>query len=81
MSTFTFCQVTQQLPIELKQVIWKLSRPPTFEEWMDSINTILWDTHRVVVSDLPDEPFVDYYEDSLTPQDVVDIMVEDAFLF
>jgi hypothetical protein len=82
MSFPAFYQVTQELPNELKQVIWKLSqRPPSFNEWMDSINTILWNTHEVEVGDLPDQPFVDYHEEGLEPQDVVDIMIEDAFLF
>ena len=82
MSFPAFYQATQELPNELKQVIWKLSqRPPTFNEWMDSINTILWNTHEVEVGDLPDQPFVDYHEEGYTPRDVVDIMLEDAFLF
>jgi len=82
MSFPAFYQATQELPNELKQVIWKLSqRPPSFNEWMDSINTILWNTHEVEVGDLPDQPFVDYHEEGLEPQDVVDIMIEDAFLF
>jgi len=82
MSFSAFYQVTQELPNELKQVIWKLSRePPTFEQWMRAINDILMETYQVEVGDLPDQPFVDYHEEGLEPQDVVDIMVEDEFIF
>jgi hypothetical protein len=53
----------------------------TFEEWLDTVNAILMDVHGVEISDLADEPFVDYYEDGLEPRDVVDIMVESALVF
>jgi len=53
----------------------------TFEQWMRAINTILMNTHQVEIGDLPDQPFVDYHEDGLEPQDVVKIMVEEDFIF
>jgi len=53
----------------------------TFEEWLNTINVILMDAHGVEVIDLADEPFVDYYDDGLEPQDVVDIMVDGALSF
>jgi hypothetical protein len=53
----------------------------TFEAWLDSINTILFETHGVEVEDLADEPFMDYYDDGLEPRDVVDIMLESALVF
>jgi hypothetical protein len=81
MSLFAFCQATRELPNELKQVIWKLSRRPTFDEWMDFINTILVNTHNVEIGDMSDQPFMDYYEEGYEPQDVVDIMIEDALFF
>ena len=72
----------QELPNELQDFILKLSRePPTFDQWMESINTILMETHQIEVGDLPDQPFVDYHEEGLEPQDVVNIMLEDEFFF
>jgi hypothetical protein len=53
----------------------------TFEEWLNTINEILMDTHGVEVCDLADEPFVDYYDDGLEPRDVVDIMVNGVLGF
>jgi hypothetical protein len=81
MSFSAFYQVTQELPNELKQVIWKLSSETPFERWMRAINTILVETHQVEIGDLPDQPFVDYHEEGLEPQDVVNIMLEDDFIF
>jgi hypothetical protein len=81
MSLASFCQITQQLPNELKQVIWKLSRETPFERWMRAINDILMETYQVEIGDLPDQPFVDYHEEGLEPQDVVNIMIEDEFIF
>ena len=81
MSFTAFYQVTQELPNELKETIWKLSRETPFERWMRDINTILMETYQVEVGDLPDQPFVDYHEEGLEPQDVVNIMIEDEFIF
>ena len=72
----------QELPNELQDFILKLSRePPTFEMWLGSINTILMDTHQIQIGDLPDQPFIDFYDEGLDPHDVVDIMLEDEFIF
>lgn len=59
----------------------KKGKMATFEAWLDSINTILFETHGVEVEDLADEPFMDYYDDGLEPRDVVDIMLESALVF
>jgi hypothetical protein len=50
-----------------------------FYVWMSNINALLFSDHGFVVEDLPDEPFRDYYEDRLTPSDVVDIMITNMF--
>ena len=72
-----FCQVTKSLPSIAQEMIWNLALDPTFESWMESINNLLLATHGVEVSDMPDEPFRDYYDDNLTHEEVVTIMVED----
>ena len=79
-----FCQVTKELPEYVNKLIWvmslpdpvcpsapKKSRESPFESWMSSINSILFDTHGVNVGDLPDEPFMDYFEEGLGPCDVM----------
>ena len=82
MSFFAFFQASQQLPTDLIKAVWKLTQePPTFEEWMASINTILMNTYELEVGDLPDQPFIDYHEDGLEPQAVVDIMLDDELIF
>lgn len=79
MSLLAFCQVTRELPNDIQILIWELSRETPFEEWFRTINEILINTHGVEVGDLPDHPFIDYHEEGLEPQDVVDIMLEDIF--
>jgi hypothetical protein len=82
MSFLAFFQASQQLPTDLVKAVWKLAQePPTFEEWMVSINTILTNTYELEVSDLPDQPFIDYHEEGLEPQAVIDIMLDDNFIF
>jgi hypothetical protein len=46
-----------------------------FEKWIESVNVLLFANYGVLISDLPDEPFWDYFEDNLSPKNVVDIMV------
>jgi hypothetical protein len=45
-----------------------------FDKWIESVNVLLFANHGVIISDLPDEPFWDYFEDNMSPKDVVDIM-------
>ena len=47
-----------------------------FTEWLSHINTVLRAEHGFDIGDLPDEPFYDYYEDNLTPDQVVGIMIQ-----
>jgi hypothetical protein len=47
----------------------------SFETWMDYINYLLFVRHGFEIKDLPDEPFMDYYDDGMTHDEVVDIMV------
>jgi hypothetical protein len=49
---------------------------PSFNSWMKSINTILFNKTGFEISDLPDEPFRDFYDDGLVPSEVVNIMVD-----
>jgi hypothetical protein len=46
-----------------------------FEKWLESVNALLFGNYGVLISDLPDEPFRNYFEDKLSPKNVVDIMV------
>ena len=48
----------------------------TFLQWLAHINTILRAKYGFDIGDLPDEPFYDYYDDNLTPGQVVDIMIQ-----
>jgi hypothetical protein len=47
-----------------------------FNTWLSHINTALYAKHGFDIGDLPDEPFYDYYEDNLTPDQVVGIMIQ-----
>jgi hypothetical protein len=47
-----------------------------FSNWIEQINAILFAKWEVQISDLPDESFRDYHEDGLTPEEVVNIMIE-----
>jgi hypothetical protein len=77
-----FCQATRDLPTDIKKLIWEMSQETPFEQWMNAINTLLVDTHGVQVGDVPDQPFVDLYEEGLEPQDVVSIIINDMmFIF
>jgi len=46
-----------------------------FEQWLATVGELLFANYGVVMCDLPDEPFRDYFEDKLSPKNVVDIMV------
>ena len=48
----------------------------TFLQWLARINSILRAKHGFDIEGLPDEPFYDYYDDNLTPDQVVDIMIQ-----
>jgi hypothetical protein len=48
---------------------------------MNQINNNLVTQYEVRISDLPDEPFWDFFEDGLEPQEVVNIMIENASVF
>ena len=45
-----------------------------FETYMTTINSLLLLNYNMEVQDLPDEPFMDYYDDGLTCTEVVKIM-------
>jgi len=45
-----------------------------FENWMKNINARLFSDYGCTIGDLPDEPFRDYYDEGLTPKNVVEIM-------
>jgi len=47
----------------------------TFESFMKTVNALLFADTGFVISDLPDEPFYDYYDDGLIPKEVVEIMI------
>jgi len=46
-----------------------------FDKWIESIDALLFANYGVCICDLPDEPFRNYFEDKLSPKNVVDIMV------
>ena len=48
----------------------------TFLQWLTTINSVLRAKHGFDIGDLPDEPFYDYYDDNLTPDQVVSIMIQ-----
>ena len=45
-----------------------------FKTYMATINRLLLLNYNMEVQDFPDEPFIDYYDDGLTCDEVVDIM-------
>ena len=59
-------------------VVWatkKNKNKMAFEKWLESVNALLFGNYGVLIADLPDEPFRNYFEDKLSPKNVVDIMV------
>ena len=46
----------------------------SFETWMVNVNCLLFADYGYEISDLPDEPFRDYYDDGTSVQDMVEIM-------
>jgi hypothetical protein len=74
--TLSFCQATRDLPNDIKQVIRKLSTELTFTDWMGEIDHNLVSMIGQTVSDLPDEPFTDFYEEGMTPLQVAETMIE-----
>ena len=47
-----------------------------FKNWLENINALLFADYGFVIEDLPDEPFRDYYDEGLTPKNVVEIMAD-----
>ena len=47
----------------------------SFETWIQYINYLLFSRHGFSIQDLPDEPFMDYYDDGLTHDEVTDIII------
>ncbi len=66
---------------ELLNSNFQMSTNQAFENWMNQINNNLVTQYEVRISDLPDEPFWDFFEDGLEPQEVVKIMIENASVF
>ncbi len=46
-----------------------------FETWFNTINNILYSECGLHIQDFPDQPYTDYYDDGLTCQEVVDVML------
>lgn len=51
----------------------------TFEEWMQKIDKLYQRKLGVSVHDMPDEPWRDFYEDGITPEEIMELAVEGAF--
>ncbi len=66
---------------ELLNSNFQMSTNQAFENWMNQINNNLVTQYEVRISDLPDEPFWDFFEDGLEHQEVVKIMIENASVF
>jgi hypothetical protein len=49
------------------------TRTITFDEWKRRINAICWKRYGVDIDDLPDCPFMDWYEDGCTPSDAANM--------
>ena len=52
-----------------------------FNKWLATVNALLFADIRLQIPDLPDEPFRDYYDDGLEPQEVVAIMIDHNVVF
>ena len=52
-----------------------------FTKWLAAVNANLFAEIRLQIPDLPDEPFRDYYDDGLEPQEVVAIMIDRNSIF
>lgn len=40
----------------------------TFKQWMQEVDDIVWATVGCSIYDLADAPFLDWYEDKVTPR-------------
>jgi len=47
-----------------------------FTSWIEKIDEILFAKWEVRLTDLPDESFMDYYDERLSPEEVINIMIE-----
>jgi hypothetical protein len=47
-----------------------------FTNWIAKIDEILFAKWEVRLTDLPDESFMDYYDERLSPEEVINIMIE-----
>lgn len=48
-----------------------------FEEWMQEVDALLEDeTGGLDSSTLPDQPYADYFEDGLSPEEVVRFVLD-----
>lgn len=47
-----------------------------FTNWIAKIDEILFAKWEVRLADLPDESFMDYYDERLSPEEVINIMIE-----
>lgn len=54
----------------------------TFAQWMRAVDEAVYATAGVSVHDLADQPFRDWYEDGLTPQEAAEeTLIDEGFPF
>jgi len=55
------------MPIKKLADLDKSSADLSFDDWMNKLDDICYDRYGVSIHDLPDMPFMDWYEDGIKP--------------
>lgn len=51
--------------------------PNPYQQWLNAVNLALESIAGIGMYDLPDQPFQDWYESEMTPQEAARIMLEE----
>lgn len=55
-----------------------MSQPQSFAAWMQQVNAAVLAQAFVSADDLPDQPYREWYEDDLSPEEAATTALEDA---
>ncbi|MCI0579950.1 MAG: hypothetical protein L0332_24075 [Chloroflexi bacterium] len=55
-----------------------MSQPQSFAAWMRQVNAAVFARAFVSADDLPDQPYRDWYDDGLSPEEAAGAALEDA---
>jgi hypothetical protein len=48
----------------------------TFEQWMASVDAVVWEVVGVSVHDFADAPFADWFDDGIEPVEAAQLTIE-----